>query len=350
MKKSLLGTIIFKIYYIILKIFPQKFYKYIIILFEKLIHYTRKVSLDSTIIFDYKIQNTSFKIFVRKQNTQAHYTYTQLLSPGRVYELAITVCLNSILKYEKKPIFADVGAFIGHYACYVSKFLNYDLPVYALESNKEFCNDIKKSASLSNISNIEVLNSILSDKEEELFVYDVGVINPEEIKNKKFIDKKYLEKVLKFGKKVPATTMDNIFKDKKNIPNILKMDVHGAEGKILAGSNKLLFNNINYILMELHTDDDLKKFSPGFTKSKIVENLIDHNFNCYLISPHSDGFTNIYSANDDTQKLYLNNTNKLEYIKIEKDIAKLVLYDRNFSDIFILALKKDIDIKLLDCF
>ena len=84
-----------------------------------------------------------FKIFVRKQNTQAHYTYTQLLGPGRVYELAITVCLNSILKYEKKPIFADVGAFIGHYACYVSKFLNYDLPVYALESNKEFCNDIK---------------------------------------------------------------------------------------------------------------------------------------------------------------------------------------------------------------
>ena len=112
--------------------------------------------------------------------------------------------------------------------------------------------------------------------------------------------------------------MDNIFKDKKNIPNILKMDVHGAEGKILAGSNKLLFNNINYILMELHTDDDLKKFSPGFTKSKIVENLIDHNFNCYMISPHSDGFTNIYSANDDTQKLYLNNTNKLEYIKFYK--------------------------------
>ena len=50
------------------------------------------------------------------------------------------------------------------------------------------------------------------------------------------------------------------------------------------------------------------------------------------------------------KKLYLNNTNKLDYLKIESEIAESALYDRNFSDIFILALKKDIDIKSLNCF
>ena len=185
MLKSLLGKIIYYSYFLILKPIPQKFYKYIIIILEKFILYTKKISLGHTIIVDQQIQNINFKIYVRKNNTQAHYTYTQLLDGNKVYEPSITVCLNSILKNEKKPVFADVGAFVGHYACYVSKFLNYDLPVYALESNDKFCEDLKKSASLSKISNIEVLNCLLSDKKEELFVYDVAVMNLDELQKKK---------------------------------------------------------------------------------------------------------------------------------------------------------------------
>ena len=350
MSKSYLGNFINKIFFFILKIFPQNSYKYLIFFFQKIILFIKKVSLDSTIIFDYEIENIKFKILVRKQNSQAHYTYTQLLSKGRVYELAVTVCLNSILKKETKPIFADVGAFVGHYACYVSKFLKYDLPVYALESNEEFCKDIEKSASLSDIKNIEIINAVLSDKEENLYVYDVGVVNPSKIDNKKEDEKEYLDKVSKFGKQSQTITMDKLFQNKKHVPNILKMDVHGAEGKILNGANNLLNNNIDYILMEMHTENDLDKFSPGFTKSKIIQNLIDHNFNCYLISPHSDGFRNLFAPSNETQKLYLKNINKLKYLKIEKEIAESVLYDRNFSDNFILALKKDIDIKSLSCF
>jgi FkbM family methyltransferase len=349
-KKNILGSFAYGIYYFLIKLFPNKFYPHIIFFFEKMIHYTKKVSLDDNLIVKYNVRDINFKMYVRKQNSQAHYTYTTLLRNGRVYELAITVALNSILKYQTKPIFADIGAFIGHYACYVSKNLKNDTPVYAIESNKEFCEDIKKSASLSNITNIEVINGILSDKEEDLFVYDVGVVNPNEIQSTNIDDKKYIEKVIKFGQKEKTSTLDSIFKNKKYIPNILKMDVHGAEGKILTGSNDMLLNNINFLLMELHTENDLKKFSPGFTKTSIVKNLIDHNFNCYLISPHSDGFKNLYSANDKTQELYLNNTNKLKYLKIEKDAADLVLYDRNFSDLFILSIKNNIDIKSLDCF
>ena len=147
MLKSLFGKTAYFLYFIILKCIPQKFYKYIIIAFEKFIIYTKKISSKHTIVVGQQIQNINFKIYVRKNNAQAHYTYTQLLDKKKVYELYITVCLNSILKNETKPVFADVGAFVGHYACYVSKFLNYNLPVYALESNDEFCKDIKKSAS-----------------------------------------------------------------------------------------------------------------------------------------------------------------------------------------------------------
>lgn len=350
MSKSYLGNIINKIFFFILKILPHSSYKFLILFFQKIILFIKKVSLDSTIVFDYEIENIKFKIFVRKQNSQAHYTYTQLLTKGKVYELAVTVCLNSVLKKETKPIFADIGAFVGHYACYVSKSLKYELPVYAIESNKDFCNDIEKSASLSNIKNIEIINAVLSDKEENLYVYDVGVVNPIDINNQKKDEKEYLDKVSKFGKQSQTTTMDKLFENKEYKPNILKMDVHGAEGKILNGSKNLLNNNIKYILMEMHTEKDLNKFSPGYTKSKIIKNLIEKNFNCYLVSPHSDGFRNLFAPSNEVQKLYLKNINKLNYLQLEENTVESVMYDRNFSDNFILALKKDIDINSLSCF
>ena len=350
MSKFYLGNILNKIFFIILKIFPHSSYKFLIFFFQKIILFIKKVSLDSTIVVNYEIEDIKFKVFVRKQNSQAHYTYTQLLTKGRVYELAVTVCLNSVLKKEAKPIFADIGAFIGHYACYVSKFLKYELPIYAIESNKDFCNDIKKSAMLSNIKNINIINAVLSDKEESLYVYDVGVVNPENIDDKKKDEKEYLEKVSKLGKKSQTTTLDKLFQNKEFLPNILKMDVHGAEGKILNGSNNLLKNNIKYILMEMHTEDDLNKFSPGFSKSKIIKNLLNYNFNCYLISPHSDGFRNLFAPSNEVQRLYLRNIKKLKYLKLENDTVENILYDRNFSDNFILALKKDVNINSLDCF
>ena len=128
------------------------------------------------------------------------------------------------------------------------------------------------------------------------------------------------------------------------------MDVHGAEGKILFGSKNLLKKNVNYLLMELHTSDQLEKYSPGFTKADIIKGLIDLDFNCYMISPHSSEYRNLAPSDWATQQSYLNNTSKLKYLKIEKDLATSVLYDRNFSDILILALKKEMNIDSLDCF
>ena len=167
---------------------------------------------------------------------------------------------------------------------------------------------------------------------------------------KKLVDSAYLKKILKFGKKKFTTTMDDVFEKKKIIPNILKMDVHGAEGKILSGSKNLLKKNVNYLLMELHTSKYLEKYSPGFTKADIIKGLIDLDFNCYMISPHSDGYHNLIATDWTTQQSYLNNTSKLKYLKIEKDLTASVLYDRNFSDIFILAIKKEININSLGCF
>ena len=102
--------------------------------------------------------------------------------------------------------------------------------------------------------------------------------------------------------------------------------------------------------MEMHVTSYLEKHSPGITKVDIIKRLIDLGFNCYMISPHSDDYRNLIVTDRTTQLSYLNNTIKLKYLKIEKDLTASVLYDRNFSDIFILAIKKEININSLGCF
>ena len=69
-----------------------------------------------------------------------------------IYEYSVIKILQNLLRLEKNPLFIDVGAFQGYYACYVSKYLNDRFPVYAIESNNLYCADIKKAISLNNLN------------------------------------------------------------------------------------------------------------------------------------------------------------------------------------------------------
>ena len=147
------------------------------------------------------------------------------------------------------------------------------------------------------------------------------------------------------------------FLERKKNKSIVSFKKYIKSQKIYLPSSGIIFfsyssskKNVNYLLMELHTSKDLEKYSPGFTKADIIKGLIDLDFNCHIISPHSDGHHNLIATDRTTQQSYLNNTSKLKYLKIEKDLTASVLYDRNFSDIFILAIKKEINITSLDCF
>ena len=64
---------------------------------------------------------------------------------------------------------------MGYYSCFVSKHFNEKIKVYAIESNKEYCNYINKSLNENNFRNVLLINEILSNTEEELFVHKEGV-------------------------------------------------------------------------------------------------------------------------------------------------------------------------------
>ncbi len=210
---------------------------------------------------------------------------------------------------------------MGFYACLIASKFNDELNVYAIESNPRYVDCINQAIKLNNFKRIDIINKILSDREEELYIHNEKVLSkPDSNKN--------LEKLR-------AITLDELCKKKKIHPEIIKIDVHGAEGKVLAGSSEILNKYIKIILLELHTSDYLKKFSNGFSKKAIISLLIEKNFNCFLVSSFRD-----YDKKNEKYKLMEINKHNFEYI----------FFDRDKSDQFIFCIKNDIDKKILDLF
>ena len=79
------------------------------------------------------------------------------------------------------------------------------------------------------------------------------------------------------------------------------------------------------------------------TKKSILNQIQSSGFNTFLVSP--------FRCNEKTLEFkYYKENNKLLYLELTKDNQENILFDRNLIDIFILCIKKDINIKDLNCF
>ena len=246
-----------------------------------------------------------------------------------IYEYPVIKILQSIFKIEKKPIFMDIGAYQGYFAFFVSKYLNDNFPVYAIESNKEYCKDLEISSKNNNFSNCNIINEILSDEVKEMYIESTSVNTTSK---KSFINNRKL---------IKSKTLDNVVDKHKIRPNILKIDVHGSEGPLIRGGNKTITNYVNFILLELHPPSYIDKYSPGFTREMIINDIIELGFDCYAIGPFR-------TLNTDEGKNFIKEK-KISGIKISKNSLKEILFDIS-SGSMILAVRKGFEIKQLDCF
>ena len=82
--------------------------------------------------------------------------YLKLTKDNKYYNGA-RYC-EDLFDFSNAKIFLDIGSFIGYYACFVLKYFNQKIKVYAIESNEKYCNYIEKSIGINNFDNVEVIN------------------------------------------------------------------------------------------------------------------------------------------------------------------------------------------------
>ncbi|MGI9450553.1 MAG: FkbM family methyltransferase [Geminicoccaceae bacterium] len=162
--------------------------------------------------------------------------------PGQWHEPPVT---RQILRHlPGTKTFADVGAHLGYYGC-IAGALDRDRRVFLFEMNHNLVPLIQRNLDANRLNNAEVVNHPVSDRRKTVSYdrdsTDAGLSMAE-------------------GTATPATpshqietvTLDDFFHERGVVPDVIKMDVQGAELEALKGGERLLRDHHPVLFLEVH--------------------------------------------------------------------------------------------------
>lgn len=208
-----------------------------------------------------------------------------------LYEELLKIC-----KIKNKIIW-DVGAHFGYHTLIFSKLVSEKGKVLAFEPNyinlERLKLNIDRNTQLP--SNIKVFSYALSDKKGKAkFIYSDNIDNSQStgshLDDFMLPQTNELYKKLNFKKtEVDITTADELVnKNELIIPDILKIDIEGAEYKFLIGAENLIKKYSPIILMEVHNIVAMFKVQ-NFLKSfqyniKLIDEANSSTSRCFIIA------------------------------------------------------------------
>lgn len=214
------------------------------------------------IYFETNIYGT--KISMIDDRTFDYYTH---ISQGKIYEPALALRLKTLLKDYDSPTFVDIGAHYGYFTIYAGKLIGTRGQVISIEPHKRYYIRLLKNIQINGLKgNIRTFNLALSDKEGHA--------------NMEGWDERVLHEVRNGD--IQVITFDQLCKRENIRPDIIKIDVHGAEGKVLAGMSNTLKNKVSHLFCELH--DDLL----GYTIREIIQILEVAGLEVFEFTKHRD--------------------------------------------------------------
>lgn len=217
------------------------------------------INIESGRLDSYTIHGASFQLLdpdssVAKETTQ-----------GLEYEPAVTMHLKQIL--EKDDLcFLDVGAHYGYYTVYVSK-INPNCRIYSFEPGAKHLDVLKRNVQLNDIK-AKIYDVALSDETKDILFHN---------RTMKVLDGQETETI-------KAITFDDLNSQEDIKPEVVKIDVHGAEGKVLYGMKKALKDTIKYLFIEIHAAHLLVEYS----YKQILDILLESGFKLFELDKFRD--------------------------------------------------------------
>jgi len=171
-----------------------------------------------------------FKLVVHQHDI----VISEFIKQRKIWAEAETRIFRELLKPGMVVI--DVGANIGYFSLLASTLVGSGGTVHAFEPDPLNCRLLKKNIRLNRASNIKVIKAALSDNDERLSLF----LNSD---NKG--DHRIWETNQESRKKIHirAMTLDQYVKKTAIVPSFIKIDVQGAEGKVLNGMKDTLKQN-----------------------------------------------------------------------------------------------------------
>lgn len=212
---------------------------------------------------------------------------------------------NEQINFIKKNIenvnfdyFIDIGAYIGYYTLYFSKFPN--IPkIISIEANKTNYDNLLKNISLNKLNNVTAHNFACSDNDSQVKLWysdpnkmgGSSVLNTNDYEYNKYgsnpnLDQNHLKKHYNksykdykkskekfFYQNIESKKFDNIFNAvNKNL--LIKIDVERHEIFVLKGAEKILNNNKIFLQIEIFPElfNDINDFLTS-RNFKLINNI-----------------------------------------------------------------------------
>lgn len=180
--------------------------------------------------------------------------------------------LNLLLSHvNNNSIVFDVGANIGYFTSFSAKYCSSG-KVYAFELGSENVVILKRNIDLNLLTNIVVEHCAVSDSSGTVLVQASAVGSAVlKIMNQKSNHTDLVS--------VKSITLDEYCEINKMKPEFIKIDVEGAEMKVLQGMKAILEGGIK-LLIEIH-ETDLKYFNSS--KEEVMKYIQSYGYNLQII-------------------------------------------------------------------
>lgn len=193
------------------------------------------------------VEISGIKIYI---NMRSGAVAKSIIQKG-IYERGTTKLF--IKNTKKGAIFVDIGAYCGYYSLIAAKLVGEEGKVFAFEPHPDNYKMLIRTISFNKLNNIVPINKAVSDKtgKTKLFLDTCG---QHTIIYNNVLRKKYLE--------VETINLDRFFEENKISPDIIKMDIEGAELLALKGMQRTLKESKNLkLFIELtHNEQKVKTF------------------------------------------------------------------------------------------
>jgi FkbM family methyltransferase len=233
-----------------------------------------------------EVQGSKMFIDIKEESYPMRKTF-EAYALNRIHEKTTTELFKKVVK--EGEVVVDLGANIGYFTLLAAKLVGKNGKVFSLEPEPRNYGYLKKNIEINDYKNVVAVQKAVSDKngKTRLYIcdYDTGhhTINKFEgvraYARGRLVKEKSIE--------IETVTLDEFFKGKEELIDVIKMDVEGAEALVLAGMDNILKKNKKLQMFIEFFPLLIKKM--GSSPSEFLKKLIeDYRFSISVIPDDYD--------------------------------------------------------------
>jgi FkbM family methyltransferase len=203
-----------------------------------------RINIGDFLLFERPLKINGIKAIPRKHTTDFNMLFHEKESK-----------VESRLDLNNGETFLDIGANVGRYTLKAATQYS-DIKIVSIEAHPKNYEALCRNISCNGFSNIITINKAVSDRKGKITLYEHITENNRLLTDDFSIDAaagQYAKK--KSSIEVETDTIDNILREIKiDRPDVLKMDIEGAEVMALKGAKDTL-NKLRKIIVEIHLNN-----------------------------------------------------------------------------------------------